>query len=203
MNATPVPRRLVGLTGGIGSGKSTVAQMLVARGCELVDADQISKSITRKGGAALGPIARVFGQHMLDSSGDLNRDGLRDLVFKDPAARKQLEAITHPLVSEHIALAVSQTRSAVVLLDIPLLVESGKWRHVLDQVIVIDCDRQTQHVRVRDRNGWSAETINAVLNAQADRVSRLATADHVICNDGIHLEQLASQVGVLASRLGL
>jgi len=195
--------RLIGLTGGIGSGKSTLAQMLVKKGCGLVDADQVARSITLPGGAALAPIARVFGQHMLDATGHLNRDALRERVFNDPVARQQLESITHPLVAEQMNRAVAQSTASVVVMDIPLLVESGKWRHAFDQIIVVDCSPDTQRARVKARNSWTDETITAVLEAQAKRSVRLTAADHVICNDGITIEQLTGEVGILASRLGL
>jgi len=196
-------RHLVGLTGGIGSGKSTVAGMLVAKGCDLVDADQIARRITLPGGAALAPIASAFGSHMLNANGELNRDALRELVFKDANARKQLDSITHPLVAVGIANAVARSNAPVVVLDIPLLVESNKWRHALDQVIVVDCSPATQTARVKARNGWSDETISAVLHAQCRREIRLMAADQVICNEGITLEQLSDQVRALANRLGL
>lgn len=205
MRAFPVrgKRLLLGLTGGIGSGKSTAARLLVNAGCELVDADQIARNITQPGGAALIPIAHAFGSHLVDEAGQLDRATLRELVFNNPTARKQLEGITHPLVAHEIASAVAKSRAAVVVLDIPLLVESGRWRHGLDKVVVIDCSTETQRTRIRERNGWPEETISAVIGAQCKRTTRLAAADYVIHNDGVSLAELTAQVHQLAGRLGL
>lgn len=196
-------RRLVGLTGGIGSGKSTVAQMLVKLGGHVVDADGIARSITEPGGPALGPIAQAFGPDMLLADGNLNRAALREKVFNDASARRQLEDITHPLVAQGISDAVAQHPQGVVILDIPLLVESPRWRKRLDAVVVVDCSETIQTLRIRQRNGWADETIAAVIQAQAQRTVRLAAADVVIHNDGHDLIALQAQVVQLARWLGL
>jgi dephospho-CoA kinase len=194
---------LVGLTGGIGSGKSTVAHWLVQLGAHGVDADLIARTITAPGGPALAPIALAFGRQMLLPDGSLNRSALRERVFSDPAARQQLEDLTHPLVAQEMAKAISQCPEGVVVLDIPLLVESPRWRQRLDAVVVVDCTEQTQVHRVRQRNGWPDDTIKGVIHAQATRELRLAAADLVIHNDGLDLDALHLQVTQLAHWLGL
>jgi dephospho-CoA kinase len=196
-------RHLVGLTGGIGSGKSTVAQSLVQLGAHGVDADLIARTVTAPGGPALAPIAQVFGPQMLSPDGSLNRSALRDRVFSDPSARQQLEHITHPLVAQEMVKAIAQCPEGVVILDIPLLVESPRWRPRLGAVVVVDCTEQTQVHRVRHRNGWPDDTIIGVMRAQATREQRLAAADMVIYNDSLDLDALHMQVTQLARWLGL
>lgn len=199
----PGKRHLVGLTGGIGSGKSTVAQWLVQLGAHLVDADLVARAVTAPHGAALAPIARAWGAEMLLPDGSLNRATLRERVFNDPSARQLLEHITHPLVAQEMAKAIALCPAGVVILDIPLLIESPRWRQRLDAVVVVDCTEQTQVDRVRQRNGWPDDTIKGVLQAQARREYRLAAADMVIHNDGLNLEALQQQVNHLARWLGL
>lgn len=193
----------IGLTGGIGSGKSTVARLLVARGARLIDADQIARSLTEPQGAALAPIAQAFGADMILLDGTLNRARLREQVFNDAAARQRLEGITHPLVAQAIGQALADRADGVALLDIPLLVESTRWRPALDAVVVVDCSVETQMTRVRERNGWPEDTIAGVIRSQASRARRLAAADAVIHNDHIGLEALAREVEQLAGWLGL
>lgn len=207
-----VPR--IGLTGGIGSGKSTVAHLLVARGAVLVDADAISRQTTAAGGAAIGAIAAQFGSALIDANGALDRDAMRALAFSDPAARRQLEAIVHPLVgkeSARQAAAATVAGSACILFDIPLLVESGRWRQQVDLVLVIDCNEATQVRRVMAREAgrqaggtaWTAETVRRVIAGQARRLERLAVADACIHNDGLSLEELTAVVVQIAPRFGL
>lgn len=191
----------LGLTGGIGSGKSTVAQMLVANGGTLIDADAISRATTAAGGAAIAAIAAQFGKQAITPEGAMNRDVMRQLVFADPAARLQLEAIIHPLVSQESTRQAELARQAGrtwVVFDIPLLVESGRWRQQLDKVLVVDCEEATQISRVMARQGdvhsWTRDAVEKVISSQASRSQRRAAADWVIYNDGIDLEALATQV---------
>ena len=201
---TPAHRPLrIGLTGGIGSGKSTVADMLTALGAGLIDADQAARTITSPGGAALAPIAEAFGPHLIQPDGQLDRAALRERVFQDPEARRLLESITHPLVADHMAQALRESSAPVVVFDIPLLVESKRWRHRLDAILVVDCSAETQFTRVKARNGWPDDTIRAVLNAQASRLQRLQAADHCLCNDGIGIETLRHEVAIWAQCLPL
>lgn len=199
----PKSRTLVGLTGGIGSGKSTVATMLAEYGAGLVDADRIARAATMAGGAAMEAIEKTFGARFITSDGALNRDLMRDLVFSDGAARAKLDGIVHPVVAQSIQMAVANAPQSVVVLDIPLLAESPHWRSRLDCVLVVDCQPATQHQRVRQRNGWSEDVIAGVLSAQAARSERLAVADMVIYNDEIGLQSLQTEVDALARRLGL
>lgn len=196
----------VGLTGGIGSGKSTVANMWIQQGATLVDADAIARQLTAPGGAAMPAIRRVFGDTMVTRDGALDRVQMRALAFNDPQAKHKLEHIIHPLVS---AQAAAQTEAAVarrapcLVLDIPLLVESGHWRQKLDAVLVIDCMPETQVARAMARSGLTQEAAQAVVAAQATRSARLAAADAVIYNDGLSLAQLESQVEQVSRRFGL
>jgi len=196
----------IGLTGGIGSGKSTVARVLVACGAALVDADAISRQLTAPGGAAISELASQFGPQMITPEGAMDRDRMRQLVFSDPAIKGQLEAIIHPLVSQE---SLRQSNAAVaaaspcIVFDIPLLVESGRWRQQLDRVLVVDCAQTTQIARVMARNGLAREVVEKIMAGQASRAQRLAAADICICNEGLSLEALERLVRELAPRLGL
>ena len=196
----------LGLTGGIGSGKSTVGQMLAALGATLLDADQIARAVTGPGGAAMAAIAQAFGTELVDATGALDRDRMRTLVFAQPAARQQLEAIVHPLVAQHTeAQAQSATASGQHLLvfDIPLLVETGQRLPEMHAVLVVDCREQTQIDRVMARNALPLSIIENILAAQATRRARRAAADAVLYNDGLSLQDLQAQVAGLAQQFGL
>ena len=196
----------IGLTGGIGSGKSTVGRVLTACGAVLVDADEIARQLTAPGGAALAGLAKRFGARSIAADGAMDREYMRQLAFGDPAVKQQLEAIIHPLVGQE---ALRQTREAVaagracIVLDIPLLVESGRWRQQLDRVLVVDCSEATQIERVMARNGLAREMVEKIMAAQASRSQRLAAADFCIYNDGLSLAALELQVRQLAQRFGL
>lgn len=196
-------RTLIGLTGGIGSGKSTVAAMLADLGATVLDADQIARSITLPGGCAIPAIRLAFGDDMIASDGSLNREAMRAKVFADPTAKQTLERITHPLIGQVISEAISAIPAGTVVLDIPLLTESDRWRRQLAAVIVVDCPVRTQLDRVTARNGWPADTTQAIIRSQATRAHRLAAADAVLFNDGLSLTDLRDQVRQLASRLGI
>jgi dephospho-CoA kinase len=204
----------IGLTGGIGSGKSTVARMLAARGAWLIDADAISRSATSVNGSAIRAIASQFGPGFVASDGSMNRDAMRELVFSEPAARQKLEAIVHPLVSLEAAAqaeAAWKAGRSCTLFDIPLLVESGRWQQQLDLVLVIDCTEATQLHRVLEReaaralpgSGWTPEAIQRAIAGQASRASRGKAADVSIYNDGLSVQQLDLEVASVAYRFGL
>lgn len=197
----------VGLTGGIGSGKSTVAGMLAAKGAAVIDADAISRSLTAPGGRAMAAIAQTFGPKMVDAQGALDRQAMREAVFQNPQAKQQLEAIIHPLVSQittEQAQAAVQSGHRVLVFDVPLLVESGeRWRKQVDRVIVVDCDAEIQRQRVMARSGLAAEEIDRIIALQASRAQRLACADHVIFNQGLNLAELEGQVAQVAADFGL
>jgi dephospho-CoA kinase len=205
MNTSRIWR--IGLTGGIGSGKSTVAGMLAARGAAVIDADAISRSLTAPGGRAIAPIAQAFGPGMIDAQGGMDRQAMREHVFQNVQAKKQLEAIIHPLVSQITAeQAQEAVRSGrrVLVFDVPLLVESGeRWRKQVDRVMVVDCDADTQRQRVMARSGLAAEEIDRILALQATRAQRLACADSVIFNQGLSLAQLEAEVARVAADFGL
>lgn len=199
------PLRL-GLTGGIGSGKSTVARMLAGCGAAVIDADAVSRACTAPGGAAIPGIAQRFGGSFVTKDGSLDRDRMRALVFDDPSARQTLQALLHPLIGEEIRRQTVTARSSgarCIVFDVPLLVESLHWRAQLDRVLVIDCLQTTQKQRVRERSGWDDDTTEAVLRSQASRAQRLAAADAVIFNDGLNLEQLQRVVNRAARAFGL
>ncbi len=193
----------LGLTGGIGSGKSTVAQWLLGRGAVVIDADAISRACTQSGGSAMAAVARTFGSGFVGADGALDRQRMREHVFAHPEARQQLEAIVHPLVAQEIQRQAAEAISPCLVFDVPLLVESPRWRPQLDRVLVVDCSTETQIRRVQDRNGWDRATIEAVLASQSPRSRRLAAADMVIFNDSNSLEQLHEQLGQMANRFGL
>lgn len=196
----------LGVTGGIGSGKSTFARMLAAHGAIHIDADQIARSVTAQGGAAIEQIAKVFGMEMIDDSGGLHRDRMRALAFAEPSARQRLEAIVHPLVGQATAQRIAQaeqTGAALIVLDIPLLVESGRWSRALDQVLVVDCSEETQIRRVIERNQLTRAAIERILAAQATRKARRAVADMIIYNDTQDLERLRAQAVRIAALFGL
>jgi dephospho-CoA kinase len=199
------PVRL-GLTGGIGSGKSTVAHMLVGLGAGLVDADAISRQLTAAGGLAMPAIAAAFGQDFVDATGALERDRVRQLVHSDPGARQRLEAIIHPLVGLEIrrqAALLAEQASPCIVFDIPLLVESAHWRQNLDHVLVIDCTAELQISRVMARNQLSRLQVQSIIASQASRSSRLAAADSVIFNVDLSLDDLAAQLQKISARFGL
>lgn len=196
----------LGLTGGIGSGKSTVSNMLAGHGAAVIDADAISRELTAAGGQAIPAILQAFGAEFISAEGALERHRMRALAFSDPSARRRLEQIIHPLVgleTRRRAQAAVDTGSRCVVFDIPLLVESSHWRPQLDAVLVLDCSTQTQVERVMQRNGLSKAEVEAIVAQQASRRQRLLAADHVICNDGLSLPELDRLVRQLAPRFGL
>jgi dephospho-CoA kinase len=197
----------IGLTGGIGSGKSTVAGLLAAKGAAVIDADAISRSLTTPGGRAMAAIAQTFGPHMLDAQGAMDRQAMREAVLQNLQAKQRLEAIIHPLVSQitaEQALAAVQSGHRVLVFDVPLLVESGeRWRKQVDRVLVVDCDAQTQRQRVVARSGLAIEEIDRIIALQATRAQRLACADQVIFNQGLGLSELAAKVAQVAADFGL
>lgn len=196
----------LGLTGGIGSGKSTVAAMLSRLGGAVLDADAISRKNSAAGGAAIPAIAQTFGARFIAEDGSLDRDAMRALIFTDPSAKSRLEAIVHPMVGQQMCLLEQQALAkgcTLLVFDIPLLVESARWRPRLDLVMVVDCDAETQIQRVMQRNGWQRAQVQQVVTAQADRALRLSAADVVICNEGIDIRTLELQVQQWAHRFGL
>ena len=200
------PLRL-GLTGGIGSGKSTVASILARAGAAVMDADAISRSLTQPGGRAIPAILAEFGETLISPDGAMDREAMRALVFSNPSSKRQLEAIVHPLVGQvlqeqsHAAVAAGH---ACLVYDVPLLVESGdRWRRQVDWVCVVDCEVETQIKRVMARNQLGRADIERIISQQASRQQRLACADAVIFNEGIDLAHLEHLVHEMMARFGL
>jgi len=196
----------LGLTGGIGSGKSTVARLFAQLGAGVIDADAISREATGPGGIAIHAIATEFGDAFVTTDRAMDRDRMRALVFQDVTAKARLEAIIHPLVGQriqqetHIHATAGKT---CVVFDIPLLVESQRWRKQLDRVMVVDCTPGTQLSRVAARSGLGVPDIERIMAQQASRRDRLAAADWVLFNDGINMQELAAQVHEIGTRFGL
>ena len=187
----------VGLTGGIGSGKSTVAKLLAAQGAALIDTDAIARALTLAEGASIGSIRDAFGPQFIAADGSLDRPRMREAVFADADAKRRLEAMLHPLIGLEVERQIDMQRAEVVVLDIPLLVESGRWRARVDRVWVVDCSEGLQVERVVARSGWTPAVVQAVIAQQAGRAARRAAADAVIDNDRATPEQLAVEVGQL------
>ena len=184
----------IGLTGGIGSGKSTVASLLVVHGAVLIDTDAISRRLTLPGGAAIEPLRKAFGDDVIGPDGAMDRASVRARVFADPAAKARLESILHPLIGMECQRQADAAGGAVRVFDVPLLVDSARWRARLDRVLVVDCREEVQVERVMARSGWDRDTVLAVIRQQAGRAARRAAADAVIFNDGIGPEELAAEV---------
>jgi dephospho-CoA kinase len=189
-------RALIGLTGGIGSGKSTVADAFAALGAGVVDTDQIAHRLTAPGGVAMPAIVAEFGPALADTTGAMDRSAMRRLVFSDPLARRRLEAILHPMIGSETTHALEAVDGLYCIVVVPLLVEGRHWRSRVDRVLVVDCPRALQIERVIQRNGLALEQIEAILDAQATREERLAQADDVIDNAGSP-EALPDQINAL------
>ena len=196
----------IGVTGGIGSGKTTVVGFLGALGGAVIDADAVSRSLTAPGGAAIPAIQAAFGPEALDSLGGLDRAAMRTRVFSDPAARLRLESLVHPLIWRELdrqQQAAMSKGAAFLVFDVPLLVEMRRWRPMLDTIVVVDCSPTTQHARVLARNGMDAAQTQRIMDAQASRAQRLACADRVLLNEGISLAELRERTGEILHTLRL
>ena len=194
--ATRWGKLAIGLTGGIGSGKSMVADMLGARGGVIIDTDVIAHQLTAPGGAAMPAIRAAFGDAFVTPEGALNRGAMREHVFADPAARKRLESILHPLIAAATDAAAQRAEGLYLVFVVPLLVESGRWVERVDRVLVVDCPESLQLERVMRRNHLSHGQVAAIMASQASRAQRLAAADDVIVNDSdpASLEQQAARL---------
>ena len=189
----------IGLTGGIGSGKSTVAAMLVAHGACLVDTDAIARALTGPGGAAMPALKAEFGSAIATADGALDRDAMRRLAFSDAGARKRLEAVLHPMIGEQALREAEATLGRTVVFDVPLMTAASLWRRRADRVLVVDCSEAVQMARVARRPGWSEETARQAMSAQLSRPERRTLADAVIDNDHTDLALLQRQVDALWS----
>src|SRR5579863_6610998 len=184
----------VGLTGGIGSGKTTVADLFAAHGVPIVDTDLIAHRITTPNGAAMPLIAKEFGAEFVTADGALDRAKMRALIFSDSTAKARLEAITHPLIRAETERERNAATGPYLIIVVPLLVESGTWKARVDRVLNVDCSVDTQIERVMRRNAFAREEVLAIIGKQATREARLAAANDVIVNEDAPLEELAARV---------
>lgn len=190
----------IGLTGGIGSGKTTVANRLGELGASIVDTDLIAHRITAPGGIAMAPIEASFGAAYVSADGSLDRTRMRNLVFSDEGARRRLEAITHPLIRAETEREAREARGAYVVFVVPLLVEAGGWRERVTRVLVVDCPIEVQIERVMRRNKLSRAEVEAIIARQATRDARLAAADDILLNDGASPDALTGEIDALHAR---
>lgn len=174
----------VGLTGGIGSGKTQVADMLAGWGASVIDTDEISHVLTAPGGVALPAIEAAFGAQAIACDGAMDRAYMRALVFERSECRARLEAIVHPLIEAEVRRQACRALGVYLVYVVPLLVESGRWRSRVDRICVVDCDPATQIARVQARSGLTPDAITRIMSAQVSREARLAAADDVVLNDG-------------------
>jgi dephospho-CoA kinase len=190
---------LIGLTGGIGSGKSAVAKRLAELGATVIDSDQIAHDITAPHGTAIAPIQAIFGPELLAPDGSLDRPKMRRLVFNDPSALQSLEAITHPLIHAETLRQASEAHengALYLVFMVPLLVESGTWFKLIDHLVVVDCPEELQIARVMQRSKLDHSQIEQIMSKQVSRKDRLAAADTILLNDG-SLDKLTPQIDAL------
>lgn len=190
---------VIGLTGGIGSGKSAAADEFARLGATVVDTDAIARELTCSGGAAITGVRRLFGDAYVDSSGAMDRRKMRELVFADPAAKQRLEALLHPLIREESQRRIAAAKGPYVVHVVPLLIESPDYRRRVDRVLVIDCPDQLRLARVRTRSGLTEDEVHRIFSAQATSTERRAAADDLVDNEG-SLEELHAQVHALHRR---
>ena len=190
---------VIALTGGIGSGKSTVAAILGELGAAIIDTDEIAHRLTAPGQPGARAIGEQFGAGYLREDGALDRDRMRQLVFSDPAAKKNLEAILHPMIRAEVSAAVRAARAPYVVIVVPLLIETGAYRDLAQRILVVDCSEQQQLARVMQRSGFTAEAAQAIMASQASRAERLAHAHDVVSNE-TGLTALRAEVVALHGR---
>lgn len=190
---------VIGLTGGIGSGKSAAADEFARLGATVVDTDAIAHELTCAGGAAIPEVRRVFGDAYVDASGAMDRRKMRELVFGDPSAKVRLEAFLHPLIREESQRRIAAAIGPYVVHVVPLLIESPGYRKRVDRVLVVDCSEDVQVARVRARSGLNESEVRSIIAAQATRSTRAAAADDLVDNDG-SLDALHAQVRALHRR---
>ena len=189
--------RSIGLTGGIGSGKSTVAGLLAAHGASLVDTDAIAHALTVSGGAAMPALRQQFGNAVAGADGALDRARMRKRVLADPQAKGRLEAILHPMIGQEAQRQADAASHSVVVFDVPLMSDASPWRQRCQRILVVDCSPETQVQRVVARSGWAAEQVERVIALQLARPARRALADAVIHNEGLSRAALAAEVAAL------
>jgi len=189
----------VGLTGGIGSGKSVASGMFGELGAAVVDTDEISRALTAPGGAAIAPMRQSFGRESIAADGGLDRARMRNLVFGDTDAKRKLEGILHPRIRDRLRADVAAARQPYVIAVVPLLFETGAYLDLLQRVLVVDCEESEQVRRASARSGLSEREVRAIMAAQLPRAERVKRADDVLVNDG-SIEALRPQVARLHAR---
>lgn len=189
----------IGVTGGIGSGKTTVAERLQALGAAVVDTDEISRALTASGGGAVDALREAFGARFIAADGALDRNAMRQAVFEDPAARERLESILHPAIRAESDRALAAAKGPYALLVVPLLFETGAYRRRVARILVVDCPEEMQVARTMARSGLTADAVRAIMAAQWPRWRRLQSADDVVWNGG-GPEALDSQMEALHER---
>lgn len=187
---------VIGLTGGIGSGKTSAAKFFAALGAYVIDTDEIAHELTQPHGAAISAIRQDFGEDFVTAEGALNREKMRGLVFSDSASRQKLEVILHPLIHMEAARSAALASSPYLIMVVPLLLETGDYREMIRRILVVDCDEQKQIIRAMARSGLSAHEVRAIMATQIARQQRLQQADDVIANDS-NLAHLQQQVEAL------
>ena len=190
---------VVGLTGGIGSGKSAAADEFARLGATVVDTDAIARALTERGGAALPHIKSLFGEAFVTSGGAMDRDAMRSRVFSDPVAKQALEGLLHPMIRAEAERRTAAAQGPYVVQVVPLLVESDDYRKRVARVLAVDCPEEVQLERVMARSGLSEDAVRSIMAHQVPRAARLAAAHDVIDNAGT-LEQLRQQVAALHAR---
>jgi dephospho-CoA kinase len=185
---------VVGITGGIGSGKTAVSNHLASLGVTVIDTDEISRQLTQAGGMAIQAISDEFGSKFIHEDGAMDRRAMRQLVFSDSVALERLEQIVHPLIKQVAEQAISSAPSAYVVAVVPLLIERGSWKSLVHRILVVDCELETQIQRVIQRSKMTREEVKSIISTQADRQTRLSAAGDVILNEHLSLQALYGQV---------
>lgn len=184
---------VVGLTGGIGSGKSTVSKFFADLGITIIDTDVISRELTEVNGAAISKIRETFGDNSINSVGEVDRAKMRELIFSDKEARITLEKILHPLILNEVRVQVEQVNDNYLIVVVPLLFETDDYRNIIDRTLVVDCDERQQLSRTMKRSHLSEEKVKAIIGTQTTRQQRLQKADDIILNNG-DIDSLKKQV---------
>jgi len=187
---------IIGLTGGIGSGKTSAANIFSVLGAGVIDTDEIAHELTQPGGESISVIQQVFGEKYITAEGALNRKEMRNLVFNDTGARRKLEAILHPLIRDEVSRRVELAQAPYLIVVVPLLLETGHYREIVQRVLVVDCSEGVQISRAAARSGMHEQAVRAIMAAQVSRDERLRQADDVIVNDA-GLPSLERQVRAL------
>jgi dephospho-CoA kinase len=187
---------IIGLTGGIGSGKSSTAKFFAALGAELIDTDVIAHELTQAQGAAIDAIRQIFTKKFITEEGSLDRKKMRSLIFSDNESRRKLEAILHPLIRIEVARRAALLTTPYAMIVVPLLLETGGYQEMIHRILVVDCNERDQIARAVARTGLDEQTVRAIMATQLSRNERLQQADDVIANDG-DMEHLQKQVNIL------